>query len=85
LKELLQPCAERSTFRRVFRWVERALFHKEKMINFPRQFQRNSFSHTPKDQLFIVFSDGLKVDLSVVAEISSFNSSEKSAESSSKP
>jgi hypothetical protein len=38
-KNFFQPRAERSTFRRVFRWVDRALFHKEKMINFPRQFQ----------------------------------------------
>jgi hypothetical protein len=38
-----------------------------------------------KDQLFTMFSDGLKVDLSAVAERNSFNSSEKSAESSSFP
>jgi hypothetical protein len=38
-KNFFQPHAERSTFRCVFRWVDRALFHKEKMINFPRQFQ----------------------------------------------
>jgi hypothetical protein len=38
-----------------------------------------------KDQLFTMFSDGLEVDLFVVAERSSSNLSEKSAESSSSP